>query len=134
MPADGICVDICPRDAIEIVDEKAQTVQSRTKLCIRCGQYVAVCPNEALELDALLDKILEACCRGAAGLAAAPDRGAGYRQALRPRRVGNGLGWSDIGTWDVFLASKIIILTGNESMITIGKREEGKHGERANFP
>ncbi len=53
MPADGICVDICPRDAIEIVDEKAQTVQSRARLCIRCGQCVAVCPNEALELDAL---------------------------------------------------------------------------------
>ena len=50
---DGICVDICPENVLEILDGKAATVQSREDHCILCGQCVAVCPTEALEMPKL---------------------------------------------------------------------------------
>ena len=45
---DGICAEVCPENALEIVDEKAATVESRADSCISCGQCVAVCPTESL--------------------------------------------------------------------------------------
>jgi len=50
---DGLCAEVCPEDALEMVDEKAATVTSRADSCILCGQCVAVCPTESLEMAKL---------------------------------------------------------------------------------
>ena len=50
---DGICAEVCPEDALEMVDEKAATVESRVDSCISCGQCVAVCPTESLAMPEL---------------------------------------------------------------------------------
>jgi ferredoxin len=50
---DGICVEICPEDALELVDGKAATAEERADSCILCGQCVAVCPTESLEMPSL---------------------------------------------------------------------------------
>ena len=50
---DGLCAEVCPEDALEMVDEKAATVESRADSCILCGQCVAVCPTESLEMPKL---------------------------------------------------------------------------------
>ena len=50
---DGICAEICPEDILEMVDEKAATVETRAGACILCGQCVAVCPTESLEMPKL---------------------------------------------------------------------------------
>ena len=56
---DGICVDICPEQVLRILDDKAVTVESRAGHCILCGQCVAVCPNEALQMTKLPAKDFE---------------------------------------------------------------------------
>jgi ferredoxin len=50
---DGICAEVCPKNVLEMVDEKAATVESRIDSCILCGQCVAVCPSESLEMPTL---------------------------------------------------------------------------------
>jgi len=50
---DGICAEICPEDILEIVDEKATTVEERADACILCGQCVAVCPTESMTMPQL---------------------------------------------------------------------------------
>ena len=50
---DGICAEVCPENALELVDEKATTVEDRAETCISCGQCVAVCPTEALQMPNL---------------------------------------------------------------------------------
>jgi ferredoxin len=50
---DGICADVCPENALQIVDEKAATVDKRADTCIQCGQCVAVCPTESLTMPSL---------------------------------------------------------------------------------
>jgi len=50
---DGICAEVCPEDILEMVNEKAATVEARADYCIECGQCVAVCPTESLEMPAL---------------------------------------------------------------------------------
>jgi len=50
---DGICAEICPEDILEMVDEKATTVESRADACIECGQCVAVCPTESMAMPRL---------------------------------------------------------------------------------
>jgi len=50
---DGICAEVCPENVLEMVDEKAATVESRAESCILCGQCVAVCPTESLEMPKL---------------------------------------------------------------------------------
>jgi NAD-dependent dihydropyrimidine dehydrogenase PreA subunit/nitroreductase len=50
---DGICVDVCPEDVLEILEGKAATVESREGNCIVCGQCVAVCPTQALQMPQL---------------------------------------------------------------------------------
>ena len=50
---DGICAEICPEDILEMVDEKAATVETRADASILCGQCVAVCPTESLEMPKL---------------------------------------------------------------------------------
>ena len=43
----GLCIAVCPVDAIEIVNNKAIIKDT----CIACGACVAVCPNEAIDLQ-----------------------------------------------------------------------------------
>jgi ferredoxin len=50
---EGICVEICPEEVLEVVDGHAATVMSRADACLRCGQCVAVCPTEALQMPEL---------------------------------------------------------------------------------
>lgn len=50
---DGICVDVCPENVLEILDGKATTVESREEHCILCGQCVAVCPTDAMQMPKL---------------------------------------------------------------------------------
>jgi ferredoxin len=50
---DGICVDICPENVLEMVDGKAASVEGRLEACIMCGQCVAVCPTESLQMPEL---------------------------------------------------------------------------------
>ena len=50
---DGICAEICPEDILEMVDEKAATVEARADACILCGQCVAVCPTESMMMPQL---------------------------------------------------------------------------------
>ncbi len=52
---DGLCAEVCPKGAIEMVEEKASTVEGRAETCIVCGQCVAVCPTEALQLRTIPD-------------------------------------------------------------------------------
>ena len=64
-----ICIEICPMEAIKLVDEIAKIKQKR---CIGCGNCVAKCPSDAIKLhkkdrqftpfptmDDLFDKIME---------------------------------------------------------------------------
>jgi len=50
---DGICAEVCPENALQVVDKKAVTVGSRAESCIYCGQCVAVCPTESLQMPQL---------------------------------------------------------------------------------
>ena len=50
---DGICAEVCPENALELVNEKAATVEDRAHECIYCGQCVAVCPTESLQMPKL---------------------------------------------------------------------------------
>ena len=50
---DGICAEVCPENAIEVVDGKAATKEERADACILCGQCIAVCPTEALAMPDL---------------------------------------------------------------------------------
>jgi NAD-dependent dihydropyrimidine dehydrogenase PreA subunit/nitroreductase len=50
---DGICVDICPENVLELVGGRSATVAPRADDCILCGQCVAVCPCDALEMPKL---------------------------------------------------------------------------------
>ena len=43
----GLCVDICPVEAIQIVNEKAVVDDS----CIECGACIDECPTEAITLE-----------------------------------------------------------------------------------
>jgi len=47
---DGLCIQVCPQEVLELSDEMAATVEGRADACINCGQCVAVCPTEALQL------------------------------------------------------------------------------------
>ena len=42
------CADLCPNEAIEIVDEKAVVNEDE---CLDCGACEAECPNEAITLE-----------------------------------------------------------------------------------
>ncbi len=56
---DGICVEICPKDVLELRDHKARAIEGLEAHCLQCGQCVAVCPHEALELEGLAPSCLE---------------------------------------------------------------------------
>jgi ferredoxin len=76
---DRLCVEVCPRGALEVVDGIAATVEGRAELCIGCGQCVAVCPAEALRLIDLPDDGFERLERPSFGF----DR---FHQFLKSRR------------------------------------------------
>lgn len=42
----GACVNVCPRDAIEI-GEDGKAIIDQTK-CNQCGKCIAVCPEDAI--------------------------------------------------------------------------------------
>lgn len=56
---DGLCVEVCPHGALELVEGIATTVESRAEFCIGCGQCVAVCPTEALRQQTMPDRDFE---------------------------------------------------------------------------
>lgn len=56
---DGLCTKVCPRGIIAVVDEVATTVEGKAATCIACGQCVAVCPTEALQLETIPEKDFE---------------------------------------------------------------------------
>ena len=56
---DGICAEVCPKDVLEMVDGKAATAVDRASSCILCGQCVAVCPTESLQMRKLPSKDFE---------------------------------------------------------------------------
>ena len=43
----GLCVDVCPLQAISVEDEKAKVDQDA---CTECGQCVDECPNKAISV------------------------------------------------------------------------------------
>ncbi|MBN1578722.1 MAG: DUF362 domain-containing protein [Chitinispirillaceae bacterium] len=58
----GACRDVCPADAITVIDGKARLDPAK---CIGCASCIAVCKNDAVELDwrggtgSLPDKMVE---------------------------------------------------------------------------
>ncbi|MCP4896618.1 MAG: 4Fe-4S dicluster domain-containing protein [bacterium] len=76
---DGLCVDVCPNGAIEMVDEIAATMDDRAESCIVCGQCVAVCPTEALCLQAMPEEDFERLKRPSFGFEQ-------FHEFLRTRR------------------------------------------------
>jgi len=53
---DGICVEICPEKVLEMADGTAATIKARTGACILCGQCIAVCPTESIQMSKLPDE------------------------------------------------------------------------------
>jgi len=43
----GLCVEICPVEAISMEDDKAKIDAEK---CVDCGQCVGECPNEAINM------------------------------------------------------------------------------------
>lgn len=44
----GTCTQVCPQDAITLIDGKASV---DSKLCIGCGECISHCPSKAMELN-----------------------------------------------------------------------------------
>jgi len=45
----GECVDICPADVLEIVDEKCEP--TKIEECLGCESCVETCPESAVEVS-----------------------------------------------------------------------------------
>jgi len=43
----GLCVDVCPVEAISLENDKAKVDAEK---CVDCGQCVEECPNEAIKM------------------------------------------------------------------------------------
>jgi NAD-dependent dihydropyrimidine dehydrogenase PreA subunit len=46
---DAVCVDICPMNVYDMVDDKAEP--TRSDECIMCMACVNACPNQAITVD-----------------------------------------------------------------------------------
>ena len=46
---DGVCIDICPMNVYDMVDEKAEP--TREEDCIMCMACVNACPNQAITVE-----------------------------------------------------------------------------------
>ena len=46
----GECVDICPNEVLEIVNEKASPVEGEEE-CVGCESCVEVCEQEAITVE-----------------------------------------------------------------------------------
>jgi NAD-dependent dihydropyrimidine dehydrogenase PreA subunit len=46
---DGVCVDVCPVDVFDLVDDKA--VPTRADDCILCMACVSACPTLAITVE-----------------------------------------------------------------------------------
>jgi ferredoxin len=44
----GVCVGVCPADAIELAEARWVVIEER---CTLCGQCVQACPVRALEMN-----------------------------------------------------------------------------------
>ncbi len=57
---DGLCALVCPASLIRQPEEGAYPVawEGKEEFCIRCGHCLAVCPHEAISLDAMPDAAL----------------------------------------------------------------------------
>lgn len=53
--ADGICIEVCPQEVLELVDGVLSTISARAADCIYCGQCVAVCPTRSLRMEDMPD-------------------------------------------------------------------------------
>ncbi|MBN2301419.1 MAG: 4Fe-4S binding protein [Lentisphaerae bacterium] len=43
----GLCVDVCPTEAITLTNDKAKVDAEK---CVDCGQCVEECPNNAISI------------------------------------------------------------------------------------
>jgi len=48
---DGVCVEVCPKDVLEVAGKVARVAEGRGVQCFGCGHCVAVCPNLAASLE-----------------------------------------------------------------------------------
>ena len=48
---DGLCVAVCPKQVLEIADKRARAVESRVRHCLACGQCMAICVHDAIEVE-----------------------------------------------------------------------------------
>jgi NAD-dependent dihydropyrimidine dehydrogenase PreA subunit len=46
---DGVCVDVCPVDVFDLVDDKA--IPTRADDCILCMACVSACPTLAITVE-----------------------------------------------------------------------------------
>lgn len=49
----GICGDVCTRHIPETIEKTTIISSKRIHLCMECGHCVAVCPNQAIQVDVL---------------------------------------------------------------------------------
>lgn len=50
---DGICVESCPKDVLELREGTARVAEGRGRHCLGCGQCVAVCPTMVAAVEGM---------------------------------------------------------------------------------
>jgi len=80
----GACVNVCPAQAISLIDDIASI---DTKKCVECGKCVAVCPAGAISLGRRNIGV------GSHRNPMPPFKGGGMAGGFRRRRRGRGRGF-----------------------------------------